>query len=133
MEKNQAQTNDYADYYGSVVLMNQVDTCIEQLIEAVLKSEEYQRYKNIKEKIKQQPEKERAIQNFRKRNFLLQKSKDNMDLFEEIDRLEQEFSLFRQEPLVEEYLTAELSVCRMVQKINLKLMEQIDFETIILD
>lgn len=108
--------------------MNQVDICLERLIAAVLDSQEYKQYQEIREKIKEEPEKERAIHNFRKRNFLLQRSKDNIDLFEEIDRLEQEFAKFRQEPLVEEYLSAELSVCRLIQKINFKLMEQVDFD-----
>lgn len=110
--------------------MDQVDICLDQLITAVLESEDYRQYQEIREKIRLEPEKERAIQNFRKRSFLLQRSKDNIDLFEEIDRLEQEFALFRREPLVEEYLSAELSVCRMIQKINQKLMEQVDFDTI---
>lgn len=113
--------------------MSQVDTCLNQLITAVLESDEYRRYQEVRKKIRLEPEKERAIQNFRRRSFLLQQSKDNVDLFEEIDRLEQEFDLFRQEPLVEDYLSAELAVCRMIQKINLKLMEKIDFDPGLLD
>lgn len=108
--------------------MNRIDASLEQLIAAVLESDVYQQYQQIREKIKQEPEKERAINNFRRRNFMLQRSKDNIDLFEEIDRLEQEFAQFRQEPLVEEYLAAELALCRQIQKINLKLMEQVEFD-----
>ncbi len=108
--------------------MNQVDNCLEQLIAAVLASDEYLQYQKMREEIKLEPEKERAIHNFRKRNFLLQKSKDHVDLFEEIDRLEQDFALFRQEPLVDDYLQAELSLCRLVQRINVRLMEQVDFD-----
>ena len=109
--------------------MNQVDECLDKLIAAVLASEEYRQYQKIREKIKREPEKEKAINNFRRRNYLLQRSKDNIDLFEEIDKLEQEFFKFRQEPLVEEYLSAELAVCRLIQKINRQLMEQLDFDT----
>lgn len=108
--------------------MNQVDACLDKLIAAVLESDEYQCYQEIREKIKLEPEKERAIHQFRKRNFMLQRSKDNIDLFDEIDRLEQEFSKFRQEPLVEDYLSAELALCRLVQRINRKLMEQVEFD-----
>lgn len=108
--------------------MNQIDASLDQLISAVLESDVYQQYQQIREKIKQEPEKERAIHNFRRRNFMLQRSKDSIDLFEEIDRLEQEFDRFRQEPLVEEYLAAELALCRLIQKINFKLMEQVEFD-----
>lgn len=109
------------------MLMNQVDICLNQLIEAVLESDEYTQYQDMKEKIKQEPEKERAIYNFRRRNYLLQQSKDNIDLFEEIGNLEQEFTRFRQEPLVEDYLSAEQMVCRMIRQIHQQLVERIDF------
>lgn len=108
--------------------MNQVDACLDNLIAAVLESDEYHKYQEIRERIKKEPEKEQAIHNFRKRNFLLQKSKDNIDLFDEIDRLDQEFKQFRAQPLVDEYLSAELAFCRLIQKINWKLMEHVDFD-----
>lgn len=128
MEENKAQTNDYAYYHGSVKKMSQVDTCLDQLITAVLESDEYRRYQEIKEKIKLEPEKEQAIHNFRRQNFLLQSSKNDVDLFEEIDRLEREFAVFRAQPLVEDYLAAELAFCRLIQKINWKLMEHVEFD-----
>lgn len=108
--------------------MSYVDDCLKKLVSAVLNSEEYTKYQEIRGKIKLEPEKERSIHNFRRRNYLLQRSKDNMDLFEEIDHLEQEFARFRQEPLVDEYLAAELAVCRLIQNINITLMEQMDFD-----
>ena len=130
MEEDKTQTDDFADYYGSVMPMNKVDESLQCLIDSVLGSEEYMRYQDIKTKIKSEPEKEQAIHRFRKRNFLLQRNKDNIDLFSEIDKLEQEFAQFRREPLVEEYLSAEMAVCRMVQKINHELMAKIDLEPI---
>ena len=109
--------------------MDAIDVCLDALIDAVLSSEEYRQYQALQEQISLEPEKEKAINNFRRRNYLLQRNKDNIDLFDEIDKLEQEFREFRKEPLVEEYLSAELSVCRLVQRINRKLMEQVDFDT----
>jgi cell fate (sporulation/competence/biofilm development) regulator YmcA (YheA/YmcA/DUF963 family) len=110
-------------------MMDSIDVRLDALIDAVLSSEEYRQYRALQEQISLEPEKEKAINNFRRRNYLLQRNKDNIDLFDEIDKLEQEFREFRKEPLVEEYLSAELSVCRLVQKINRKLMEQVNFDT----
>ena len=45
-----------------------------------------------------------------------------------MDRLENEFASLRAEPYVNEYLAAELSLCRMVQRINFRLMEEIEFD-----
>ncbi len=109
--------------------MDAIDVCLGALIDAILSSEEYRQYRALQEQISLEPEKEKAINNFRRRNYLLQRNKDNIDLFDEIDKLEQEFREFRKEPLVEEYLSAELSVCRLVQRINRKLMEQVNFDT----
>lgn len=52
----------------------------------------------------------------------------DVDLFTETDRLEREFAPLRAEPYVNEYLAAELAVCRMVQHINYRLMEEIEFD-----
>ena len=35
---------------------------------------------------------------------------------------------FREDPLVEEFLDAELAFCRMMQEIDVKLAEAMDFE-----
>lgn len=113
--------------------MDSIDSCLGALVDAVLSSEEYRRYRELKEKISREPEKKRAINNFRRRNYLLQRNKENIDLFDEIDKLEREFAKLRQEPLVEEYLAAELSVCRMVQKINRRLTEKIDLDMDLMD
>ena len=63
----------------------------------------------------------------RRRNFELHKCR-NVDLYTEMDRLENEFASLRAEPYVNEYLAAELSLCRMVQRINFRLMEEIEFD-----
>ena len=108
--------------------MNQIDECIEQLVKAILDSGEYQQYLSIREKVRREPEKEREIHNFRQRNFQMRKNEGRLDLFEEVDRLGQEFADFRTEPLVDDYLAAELAVCRLFQKINRKLLEQVEFD-----
>ncbi|MCI8282310.1 MAG: YlbF family regulator [Lachnospiraceae bacterium] len=108
--------------------MNQIDACIEKLIDAILTSEAYQQYLSIREKVKQSPGMEQAIHEFRRRNFQMRKDGENLDLYEEIDRLGEEFAKLRSEPLVNEYLAAELAVCRLFQKINRSLLEQVEFD-----
>lgn len=108
--------------------MSQIDECIKQLVEAILDSREYQQYLSIREKVKREPDKEQEIHNFRRRNFLMRKNEGHLDLFDEVERLGQEFAGFRTEPLVEDYLAAELAVCRLFQKINRNLLEQVEFD-----
>lgn len=61
-------------------------------------------------------------------NYLLQNSDGNVDLYDATDKMEQEYREFRKNPLVAEYLAAENAFCRVVQKVNWTLIEELDFE-----
>ncbi len=108
--------------------MKQIDACIEKLIDAILNSGEYRQYLEVREKVKREPETEQAIHEFRRRSFQMRKNGENLDLYEEIDRLGEEFAQLRSEALVNDYLAAELAVCRLFQKINRSLLEQVEFD-----
>ena len=45
-----------------------------------------------------------------------------------MEAFEREYEKFREDPLVEEFLDAELAFCRMMQEIDVKLAEAVDFE-----
>ena len=103
--------------------MRQIEESLEMLVESVKESLEYKEYLRIRELIHKEPERERAIHEFRRRNFELHRRRDV-----ETDRLEREFAPLRSEPYVNEYLAAELAVCRIIQRINYRLMEEIEFD-----
>ncbi len=109
------------------VAMDQVEMILGQLVDAVKDSQEYKEYQRVREQLHAVPERERAVTEFRRRNFELQKRRD-VDLYTEVDRLEREFAPLRLEPFVNEYLAAELAVCRMIQSINYRLMSEIEFD-----
>ena len=78
------------------------------------------------EKVKQLPELKEKIDDYRMRNFELQQSPDYA--FDKMEQFQREYRSFREDPLVSEFLSAELAFCRMVQDIEQKLTENIDFE-----
>ena len=51
-----------------------------------------------------------------------------MDLYEETDRMENEYRELRKNPMVSEYLAAENALCKIVQQINWTLIEGLEFE-----
>lgn len=108
--------------------MNQINQALEKLMEAIKGSEEYRRYQKIKEQVRRLPELEQEINQFRRENYFLQNSQGMVDLYEETDRLEQEYKEFRRNPIVAEYLEAENALCRIVQHINWTLIEGLNFE-----
>ena len=50
------------------------------------------------------------------------------NLLDKMEAFEREYEKFREDPLVEEFLDAELAFCRMMQEIDVKLAEAVDFE-----
>ena len=65
---------------------------------------------------------------YRQKNFDLQNETASEELFDRIEAFEREYAKFRENPLVEDFLRAELSFCRMMQDINVLLTAEIDFE-----
>lgn len=106
--------------------ISRLDGAIAALTEAVLATEEYQTYEAVLAKVKQYPELKKQIDDFRKRNFELQLSSDN-DL-NKLDQFEKEFESLREDMLVQDFLAAELDLCRLIQDIYLRITAALHFE-----
>lgn len=96
--------------------MDKIEECTKALLDAVEESEDYTRYRKLQEQLDQQPELKKKIDEFRIRNYNLQRE-ENIDLFEAVDQLEAEYTELRKDTLVNAYLESELSVCRRMQRI----------------
>ncbi len=107
--------------------MSKIDSAVEQLIAAILVSEEYLAYDEQLNKVKAYPELKAQIDEFRERNFLIQISEDENTL-EKLEAFEKEYSDFRENALVSDFLAAELAFCRMMQGVNLRITEAVHFE-----
>lgn len=79
-------------------------------------SAEYFRQKEMLER--DYPDLKRQIDEFRRKNFQLQNETDSDRLFDEIDRFEREYESFRRNPMVNDFLAAELAFCRQFQEIQ---------------
>lgn len=106
--------------------MSNIDNALKQLTEAVLESEEYREYDLQRNRVNQYPELKAKIDEYRERNFRLQTSEENA--LDKLEQFEREYSGFRENPLVSDFLAAELAFCRMMQDINLRLTEALHFE-----
>lgn len=158
MEEDQEASDDTANHYGSVEDVRliqyhepiQVTICRDidiiylrrngdmsdtQIREATKKfaayiqeSDTYQEYLFQREKLKKQPELYEKVNEYRQRNFDLQNESDSEDLFDRMEEFEREYAKFRENPMVEDFLRAELAFCRMMQDIDVLLTAEIDFE-----
>ncbi len=101
---------------------------IKQFADTIMQSDTYKEYLYQREKIKKQPDLYEKVNEFRQRNFELQNETDEEDLFDCMDAFEKEYEKFREDPLVDDFLRAELSFCRLMQEVDLLLAQAIDFE-----
>ena len=106
----------------------EVQTALEQLAQAIKDSDIYREYRRQSEKVDNTGDMREKIDEYRVRNFELQNSVQTEDLLDKLDAFEREYEKFREDPLVEEFLDAELAFCRMMQEIDVKLAEAMDFE-----
>lgn len=76
--------------------MSRVETALEELIAAVIASEEYREYDRQKQIMKEQPELKAQIDRFRQENFELQNSAQADELFDRTDEFSRRLEEFRQ-------------------------------------
>ena len=125
MEKDKAPPDDSSDNSGGIAL-NRLESATEEYIAAILSSEEYVTYRQELEKVKQYPELKAQIDDFRKRNFEFQQSTDSN--FSKLDSFEREYETFRENPMVSDFLAAELAFCRLMQRLNTRITAELRFE-----
>lgn len=101
---------------------------VDEFVNSIRETETYKKYCEQLQMIKQQPQQYARVNEFRQRNYELQNSAQTDDLFEKIDVFEKEYEKFREDPLVENFLQAELALCRMMQKVDIMITEKLDFE-----
>ena len=65
---------------------------------------------------------------YRRRNFELQNMDVNDNMFDEVMRFQMENADIRKNALANEFLKAELSVCRMLQDITRTISERIELD-----
>ena len=129
MEEDQETSHDPSDHYGSVIAAiagKVVNQAVEQMVQAIRNTDAYLEYQKQLARVKEQPELKRQIDEFRTRNFELQTSKDTN--FDKLDQFTRENEAFRENPLVSDFLAAELAFCRMMQGIGLYVTDQMHFE-----
>lgn len=103
-----------------------IDT-IEKYAERIRSTDAYRTYQEQLSLIRQDPEKYRRVNEFRKKNYELQKS-EGRDIDERIEALAEELEKFREDPVVDDFFRAELAFCRMMQEVNLRLTEAVNFD-----
>ena len=105
----------------------EIQQALEEFLNALRASEAYKDYEYQKARVKRYPGLAERINEFRKRRFEFQHYEGD-DLFEKIDEFEREYQNFEEEPVVRDYLAAELEICRRIQEINAAIADIVDID-----
>ncbi|MCI9662628.1 MAG: YlbF family regulator [Lachnospiraceae bacterium] len=93
-----------------------------KFVQAIKESDVSRKYYEQRERLKDCPEQYKKVNEFRRRNFEIQNTSQQDELFEK------EYEEFREDSMVDDFLRAELAFCRMMQEITLCITEMVDFE-----
>ncbi len=107
---------------------NRIEAALSQLVAAMRTSDEYMRFRHARAKVAEFSGLQQRIDEFRASWYALQSSGAD-DLFEQIDRVEEQHADLRENSYVQEFLAAELALCRMFQRVNWTIMQNLDFDT----
>lgn len=110
------------------MLDNHTKAATEKFMKTVKDTEIYKAYRYQLEKLKKNPELFKQVNEYRYRNFEVQNTSQVNELFDKMDAFEKEDEKLRENPIVDDFLQAELAFCRLMQEINTLMTEQLDFE-----
>jgi len=106
--------------------MKDINIAINGLVEAIRESQVYKDYTVSKSILESRPELKRKVDEYRFKNMLLQEDKETV--FDKSFEMQKEYAQVLNDPYVRAYLTAESALCRIFQKVNYSLLDDLEFE-----
>lgn len=99
-----------------------------RLNEQIKNSEEYRRYIETDRSLKNEPELYNRYNEFRRRNYDLQFSEGDSNLYDEVFNLVKEYDTILQDSLVNDFILAEQRLCSMMQEVYVALSDGLEFD-----
>lgn len=101
-----------------------------RLNKQIQSSEEYKRYLETDRRLKENIELYGRYNEFRRRNYELQYSEGDSNLYDEVFNLVKEYDTILQEPIVSDFILAEQRLCAMMREVYQALSEglELDYE-----
>ena len=110
------------------MLDNQVEASAAKFVRAIKESDTYKTYYFQLEKLKRNPELYDKVNEYRRRNYEMQNTSQVDELFDKMNAFEQEYEKFRENPIVDDFLMAELAFCRLMQEVDSYITGELDFQ-----
>lgn len=100
---------------------------VDELVVVIRESETYQKFVEMQKKLDAEPELRDQVDEFRMKNFEMQQNFQGDELLQRIEEFTDSYAWLRENPLVDQYLSAELAFCRLIQDVGDELTDQLRF------
>ena len=96
-------------------------------IRSIKESQEYREYAMQLEMLRRHPDLYSQVNEYRSENYKIQNIENEDMLLERMDELSEKYEKLREIPMVDDFLKAEVSFCRMMQDVNRFISEELEF------
>ena len=129
MEDHSAKTDDSACYNGGINLMNsRMMEITDEYVKRIMEQEEYIAYSSQVRAIQKYPELMEKINAYREENFRIQNEYEGDELYDRMEEFANRNEQLTDIPIVQEFLSSEAAFCRLMQEINIHIMEGLNFQ-----
>ncbi len=110
--------------------MDKITLCTDALSDAILQSEQYKNYLYYKELLEREPQLCNLVNDIRRKNFFVQNTADfsSDEASHELEKFKDEYELAKSNEIAYNFFAAELTMCRIIQEVNYKLIKGLDFD-----
>lgn len=110
--------------------MQSIDKLTEELKDAILNSEQYKEYLYYKEQLEKEPQLYELVNSIRRRNFMIQNTAEfsGDDVYNETQKYQKEYRDAKTNEIANKFFLSELTMCRIIQDINYKIIRELDFD-----
>ena len=113
---------------NQTVELGLIDIKVKEITNAIVESKEYKDYIRNLEIMKKDPELYARVCEFRRRNFELQNTEVDENIYDGVMQFQNENSSIRKIDCVNDFLKSELCICRMLREVNRSIMNEIDLD-----
>lgn len=108
--------------------MNGFEDVIKEFTDEIKATLIYHNYKNKLSVLKENEDLWNKVCDYRNKRTEFQNNTSAEELFDRYESFEKNYEYLTSNPIVKDYLDAELDLCRLVQEITQSISEAIDFE-----
>lgn len=108
--------------------MSFIDTCTDMLVSAIKNGSVYKQYCEALEAVRQVPGLKERVDDLRRLNYRVQNQSEDINLYEAIDDLDDRMEELCKISEVNQFLEAELELCRLLQRIEAAVHQGINLD-----